>query len=191
MSNTTTSVNGSLFNDHLAHPLPPIGWVKMKKASLPCPRCKATMGMMWGGAFNNSYGFQAPWVERLYLEMEGVSQKEQEYWQNQDYDYRVKHSCPGCCDEYDPLCVRVDGDMIKCHWSRWGSGICTECYLRFWGYSDDLPKYKHHKYHEPISNLVKLDAQSRFWYRDEQPTLLTPYETPLFTYSTPCISITK
>jgi hypothetical protein len=33
---------------------------------------------------------------------------------------------------YDAFCMQVQGDMLKCHWSRWGAMQCMGCGVNIW-----------------------------------------------------------
>ena len=123
---------GYKFLPHAKNPTPPKGYVffkwKTKKGKSGmseqlCPRCE-TFGSLWYGG-----GFQDPKVEKA-----------------------IKKAEKSGKGDYDALCVKVDGDYAKCHWSRYGLGKCCQCGLKFWhtfggqGLSGDW-RY----YHEPFT----------------------------------------
>ena len=45
---------------------------------------------------------------------------------------------------YDQLCQQIDGDMLKCHWSRFGLGKFLNCGALYW--YDLVGGYKNGKY---------------------------------------------
>ena len=53
--------------------------------------------------------------------------------------------------DYEKLCKEFEGGMIKCHWSRYGTGKCLGCSAEIWhdfvgGYAKVDKKNKHVKW---------------------------------------------
>lgn len=112
----------------LKRPLPPPGYLEGKiiqktgkdgqKKSPRCPVCKQDCGMSYYGG-----GWVYPKAQTFYDSMDDDS-------------------------GYEKLCKEFEGEMIKCHWSRYGEGECMGCRAKIW--------------HDLIGGYVKVGKAQRY-----------------------------
>lgn len=113
----------------LKRPLPPFGYVsgKIIQRTMPdgqmespiCPICKQPCGMVYDGG-----GYVDP--------------EAQEFWEGIDKEM----------NSFDMGCQTFEGEMIKCHWSRYGTGNCIGCRAKIW--------------HDFVGGYVKLNNKNRY-----------------------------
>jgi len=113
-------------------PIPPPGFVAFKWKTRPNKTDKdikeilcpvcGHFGMAWQGG-----GWQDPGAQAI-------------------YDARIGF------DSYDHLCQEYEGVMLKCHWSRYGTGYCLSCGVKYWHDFFDYPW--HYFYNPSTSNLA-------------------------------------
>lgn len=92
-------------------PTAPAGFIRFKWKTAKtddcvqycCPNCGAVGGQHWQGG-----GWQDPEADALY-----ETHKDE-------------------FNSFDVLCQKIDGVLLKCHWSRFGMGHCEKCGVEFW-----------------------------------------------------------
>lgn len=133
---TEEKSEGSFLDSYgLKRPIPPVGFKKWIPEGTPpeCPNCGKNLGQVWDGG-----GFTDAGAQNF---LEEVMRQNN-------------------LNSYDRLCLEYDGEMIKSHWSRYGTGRCLACSCQFWhdfvqGYKGDS-RYIHICYYWRADDLRKV-----------------------------------
>jgi len=124
-------------------PCPPAGYAPLKLLGKyanqhVCPNCGTKgAGIVWDGG-----GFQDTKAQKFY----------------------EQHCGEG---SYDALCKQFEGDMIKCHWSRFGTGYFTCCEAKIW----------HDMVNDQQSGKWKDSRSWRYYYRPTGQKSLASHDT--------------
>jgi len=135
-------------------PVPPPGFIPFKwktkahrdhVANL-CPVCSAE-GSMWGGKHQPDMGFQDAGIVKFLRDLKkekGLGEDDYLF-----YDEGKGHFVAIYDGEYE-------GDSVKSHWSRYGTGECSNCHVQFW---HDFIGYPWHYYYNPATATIKVTYQ--------------------------------